>query len=119
MRKKGDQIFCSDLKVEVQSNKVLLKDRTVCIEQNTLLFKDGATLKADNIIWATGYKPNYTWLDFPQLPDESGNVIHNWGISNVDGLYFLGLPWQHRRGSSLLLGVNDDAQYLYQSLVKN
>ncbi|MEH7391937.1 SidA/IucD/PvdA family monooxygenase [Bacillus sp. JJ1474] len=117
LRKKGDPIFGLELKEKIKLGKVSMKGRTIGIKQNEILFADDSTLKADNIIWATGFETNFSMLDFPQIFDEKGKVIHERGISNIDGLYFLGLPWQHRRGSALLLGVGDDAKFLFENII--
>ena len=63
------------------------------------------------MIWATGYRSDYSWIHIPGVADD-GQVIHRRGITDVPGLYFVGLPWQHTRGSALLGFVNDDAAYL-------
>lgn len=63
------------------------------------------------IIWATGYGTDYHWLDVDVI-DESGKPRQQRGISTERGLYFLGLPWQSRRGSSFIWGVWHDAKYI-------
>lgn len=117
LRRKGDPIFGLELKEKIKLGKVSMKGRTIGITQNEILFADDSTLKIDNIIWATGFETNFSMLDFPQIFDEKGKIIHERGISNIDGLYFLGLPWQHRRGSALLLGVGDDAKFLFEKII--
>jgi putative flavoprotein involved in K+ transport len=74
-------------------------------------FTDGTTLDAGIIIWATGYRPDYSWVDIPGVTRD-GKVIHRRGVTDIPGLYFLGLTWQHTRGSALLGFVNDDAAHL-------
>ena len=63
------------------------------------------------VIWATGYRSDYSWIHIPDVV-EDGRVTHRRGITNIPGLYFLGLSWQHTRGSALLGFVNDDATHL-------
>ena len=63
------------------------------------------------IIWATGYAFDYGWLEVGTF-DASGKPNHQRGVSTEPGLYFLGLPWQSRRGSSFIWGVWHDARYL-------
>ena len=63
------------------------------------------------MIWATGYRPDYSWIHIPGVVRD-GQVIHRRGVTDVPGLYFLGLPWQHTRGSALLGFVHEDAAYL-------
>jgi len=62
-------------------------------------------------VWATGYRSDYAWIHIPGVV-ENGRVIHRRGVTDVPGLYFLGLSWQHTRGSALLGFVADDAAYL-------
>lgn len=63
------------------------------------------------ILWATGFSVDYSWLDIDTF-DENGRPMHQRGISSEPGIYFLGLPWQTRRGSSFIWGVWHDAKYL-------
>ncbi|WP_025053050.1 flavin-containing monooxygenase [Sulfitobacter noctilucae] len=63
------------------------------------------------IIWATGFAPDYGWLDLDVL-DQTGRPRHQRGVTTEPGLYFLGLPWQSRRGSAFIWGVWHDAKYL-------
>ena len=62
-------------------------------------------------VWATGYHSGYFWIDIPGVVRD-GMVNHRRGATGVPGLYFLGLSWQHTRGSALLGFVHDDAAYL-------
>jgi putative flavoprotein involved in K+ transport len=64
-----------------------------------------------SIIWATGFALDYSWLKF-DIFDGKGVPRHQRGVSAEPGLYFLGLPWQSRRGSSFIWGVWHDAKYL-------
>jgi putative flavoprotein involved in K+ transport len=64
-----------------------------------------------SIIWATGYALDFSWLKCGAL-DERGAPIHQRGITDVPGLYFLGLSWLSRRASSFIFGVEQDAAYL-------
>jgi putative flavoprotein involved in K+ transport len=63
------------------------------------------------IIWATGYKQDFGWLKIDAF-DEKGAPIHQRGVSKEPGVYFLGLPWQSRRGSTFLWGVWHDAKFV-------
>jgi putative flavoprotein involved in K+ transport len=64
-----------------------------------------------SIIWATGFAFDYGWLQVDAF-DERGRPLHQRGVSTEPGIYFLGLPWQSRRGSSFIWGVWHDAKYL-------
>jgi putative flavoprotein involved in K+ transport len=63
------------------------------------------------IIWATGYKQDFGWLKIDAF-DDKGAPIHQRGVSKEPGVYFLGLPWQSRRGSTFLWGVWHDAKFV-------
>jgi putative flavoprotein involved in K+ transport len=64
-----------------------------------------------SIIWATGYGLDFGWIDIPVL-DPRGEPRHSKGVSEVPGLYFLGLQWLSRMNSSFMSGVGDDAAFL-------
>lgn len=64
-----------------------------------------------SIIWATGFTVDYNWLKVDVF-DEKGKPKHQRGVSTEPGIYFLGLPWQSRRGSSFIWGVWHDAQHV-------
>jgi putative flavoprotein involved in K+ transport len=64
------------------------------------------------IVWATGFRPDYSWLDVPVL-DAKGNLRHDGGVvTEAPGLYVMGLPFLRRRKSTLIDGVGDDARDL-------
>jgi len=94
---------------------VELKPRVVDASENTIHFVDGRELKVDAVIWATGYRPDYPWIDLPVF-DPDGRVRHKRGVTDVPGVYFLGLTWQHTRGSALLGWVGDDAEFIAEQI---
>ena len=63
------------------------------------------------VIWATGYGVDFSWIDLP-VRDGSGEPVHRRGVSEVPGLYFLGLPFLSKMYSAFLSGVGDDAAVL-------
>ncbi|WP_017198442.1 NAD(P)/FAD-dependent oxidoreductase [Arthrobacter sp. M2012083] len=64
-----------------------------------------------SIVWATGFAVDYSWLQVDAF-DEKGKPLQQRGVSTEPGVYFLGLPWQSRRGSSFIWGVWHDAKYV-------
>jgi putative flavoprotein involved in K+ transport len=76
-----------------------------------LLELDLAAAGVTSIIWATGFTVDYSWLRVDAF-DENGKPQHRRGVSSEPGVYFLGLPWLSRRGSSFIWGVWHDARYL-------
>jgi putative flavoprotein involved in K+ transport len=91
---------------------VRFRPRLVDAEGRTVRFADHSLLEEVGVVvWATGYRSDYGWIQIPGLVRE-GHVVHRRGVTEVPGLYFLGLSWQHTRGSALLGFVNDDATFL-------
>jgi putative flavoprotein involved in K+ transport len=88
-----------------------LHPRAVSVSGNTVGFADGTQLRVDAVVWATGYRPDHAWIAAP-VADAGGRVGHHRGVTDVPGLYFLGLYWQHTRTSALLGWVKDDAEYI-------
>ncbi len=76
-----------------------------------LLELDLAAADVTSIIWATGFAVDFSWLQVDAF-DEAGRPRHQRGVSSEPGVYFLGLPWLSRRGSSFIWGVWHDAKYL-------
>jgi putative flavoprotein involved in K+ transport len=90
---------------------VELKSRAVAVSGRTVRSDDGSEVEVDAVIWATGYRPDYSWIDLP-IFDEHGRLRHRRGVTDVPGLYFLGLTWQHTRGSALIGWVKEDAEFI-------
>jgi putative flavoprotein involved in K+ transport len=65
----------------------------------------------ESIVWATGFRPDYSWLDVPAF-DRRGNLKHDRGVVDAPGLYVLGLPYLRRRKSSFIHGAEDDVREL-------
>ncbi|MCE6978150.1 FAD-dependent oxidoreductase [Pseudomonas frederiksbergensis] len=78
---------------------------------NPILELDLAKAGVTSIIWATGFATDYSWLKVDAF-DDNGKPQHQRGVSSEAGVYFLGLPWQSRRGSSFIWGVWHDAKYV-------
>ena len=69
----------------------------------------------ETIIWATGFRPDYSWLDVAVL-DEKGMVRHDGGVVESPGMYLIGLPFLRRRKSSFMDGARVDAEDLIGEL---
>jgi putative flavoprotein involved in K+ transport len=61
------------------------------------------------VVWATGFRPDYSWLDVPVV-DDKGHLVHDGGVLDSPGLYALGLPVLRRRKSTFIHGIEDDAR---------
>ena len=90
---------------------VEIHGRTTAASGSEVSFADGTRGSFATVIWATGFTLDHSWIDAPVF-DDDGRVQHERGVTASPGLYFLGLPWQHTRGSALLGWVKDDVEYL-------
>lgn len=116
----GDPIIGLELENLINTGKIKLKGKIKSIENNCIKFTDGTIIQPKTIIWATGFKPNYSWITINKLKfDNHGLPIHDRGITETNGLYFLGLSWQYSRNSSLIGGVGKDAKYLVEIITNN
>jgi putative flavoprotein involved in K+ transport len=78
---------------------------------NPILELDLAAAGISTILWATGFAVDYGWLKVDAF-DENGRPQHRRGVSSEPGVYFVGLPWLSRRGSSFIWGVWHDARHV-------
>jgi len=85
------------------------------VEASPLLLIDLARRGIRTVIWATGFRPDYSWLDVPVL-DHKGRIRHDGGIVDAPGMYLMGIPFLRRRKSSLIDGAADDARDLSEHL---
>jgi putative flavoprotein involved in K+ transport len=92
-----------------------LKPRLVGMSGRTASCADGTELDVDAVVWATGFRHDYSWIGLP-VTDAEGRLRHRRGVTDAPGLYFLGLTWQHTRGSALLGWVRDDAEFLAERI---
>lgn len=86
--------------------------RTVGVRDGYPLLEDGRVLEVSNVIWCTGYRPDFSWIDLA-LPTRLGYPIHDRGIvDSIPGLYFIGLLFLYSLSSALLGGVGRDAEHI-------
>ena len=91
---------------------VQLVGRVMGSEAGKPRLEDGRVLSIDTVIWATGYRPDFRWIDLP-IFDEDGLPRHRAGVvAEAPGLYFVGLPFQTAINSAILGGVGPDAEYI-------
>ena len=103
-----------DLPEEPEARKI--ESNPECIT-NPILELNLDKTNIRSIIWATGYTQDFSWLNVESF-DASGNPCHNRGVSEENGIYFIGLPWLSMRGSSFIWGVWQDAKYLSEHIAK-
>jgi putative flavoprotein involved in K+ transport len=91
---------------------VTLRKRLTRAKGRRAIFDDGSEQDIDAVVWATGYRSDFSWIDIPTIKDESGGIIHRRGVTDAPGVLFIGLTWQHTRGSALIGFVDDDAAFI-------
>jgi putative flavoprotein involved in K+ transport len=92
-----------------------LRGRTDDVSGSEMRFSDGGRLSPGAVIWATGFDLDHSFVQLPVF-DANGRLVHRRGVTASPGLYFLGMPWQHTRGSALLGWVKDDAQHIAEQI---
>jgi putative flavoprotein involved in K+ transport len=110
-RMSGQEFVVGSSRRALQAAGVRFRPAVDGADGDTVRFVDGTSLDVGVVVWATGYRSGYAWIDIPGVTQD-GNVAHHRGVTDVSGLYFLGLHWQHTRGSALLGFVQHDAAYL-------
>jgi len=85
------------------------------VPASSRLHLDLASGEIRSIIWATGFRPDYSWLDVPVV-DRKGHLRHDGGVVDAPGLYAIGLPVLRRRKSTFIHGAEDDARDLIDHL---
>jgi len=110
-------IIGTDVKEILSRKNVISGGRTKDSLNDEIIFENKKVSTIKNIIWATGYRPNFKWIEGLELDGDSYPKNYR-GVSNIEGLYFIGLPWMYTRGSATLGGVSKDARYL-ANLISN
>jgi putative flavoprotein involved in K+ transport len=91
---------------------VTLRKRLTRAKGRHAVFDDGSEQDIEAIVWATGYRSDFSWIDVPGVKDEGGGIIHRRGVTDAPGVFFIGLTWQHTRGSALIGFVGEDAAFI-------
>ena len=112
-----DTLIGSSPRAARRRHGIELRGRAVEASGAEIRFADGSALSPGAVIWATGFALDHSFVRAPVF-DQDGRVEHRRGVTRVPGLYFLGLPWQHTRGSALLGWVKDDAQYIASEIAR-
>jgi len=118
MRERGDLVIGTPLK-RLRAAGVQIRPRVTSMTRDAVGFQDGPSVPVATVVWATGFRANYSWVDVPDAFDEQGRPHHRRGITGAHGLAFVGLPWQHTRGSALLGFVQSDAAWVAGLLEAN
>jgi putative flavoprotein involved in K+ transport len=104
---------------EVANAGVEYTPRVSGVQAGKPQLEDGRILPVEGIIWATGFRPDFNWIDMPVF-GEDGYPRHQRGVvPEAPGLYFVGLPFQTALTSALLGGVGADAGYVAGKIAQN
>lgn len=117
VQQQREKVYGFELKKLLKKGKVVMKPRSTAIKDSTVKFADGTSLNVQNIIWATGFKMDFSWIHIEGFADKQNKPLHQKGVSVIKNLFFLGLPWLSCRGSALLGWVGQDAKRLIPYLV--
>ncbi len=93
--------------------------RVVGVRGGMPLLENGRVLEAANVIWCTGFRPDFSWIDLPVFGDEDEPIepIHRRGVvTNEPGLYFVGLFFLYAMSSGFLPGVGRDAAHIVKAI---
>ena len=93
-------------------------DKTVGVQDGRPMLADGTVLDVANVVWATGYRPDYSFIAAPVV-GEDGWPVEERGVSpTVPGLYFLGVPFQFAFSSMLVAGAGRDAKFVVDRIAE-
>jgi putative flavoprotein involved in K+ transport len=107
--------LANGLDAELDASERLAPTR---VPESTRLQLDLGSGEIRSVVWATGYRPDYSWLDVPVV-DEKGRLRHEGGVVDSPGLYALGLPVLRRRKSTFIHGIEDDAREVVEHLARH
>jgi putative flavoprotein involved in K+ transport len=94
-------------------------DRTVAVEQGLPVLEDGRVLDVRNVVWCTGFRPDFSWVRFPfEIGDDGYPVQYRGSVASSPGLYFAGLPFLHSFASMLVAGAGRDAERVAHHIVE-
>jgi putative flavoprotein involved in K+ transport len=110
-----DALIGSSPRTARRRHGIQLRGRTVEVTGPEVRFDDDSRITPGAVVWATGFVLDHSFVQLPVF-GEDGRLVHQRGVTSSPGLYFLGLPWQHTRGSALLGWVKDDAEHAAEQI---
>lgn len=94
----------------------LVESRVTGVEDGKPVLADGRALDVANVIWCTGFRPDFSWIDLPIFGEDGFPMEKRGVVDSAPGIYFVGLPFQFGFASMLVLGAGRDAGYVVQRL---
>ena len=113
----NEGVYSDDLRRLVREGKVRVVAEIERFSGRAVSFRDGAAEAFSAIVWATGYRSDYRWIDLAGALD-NGRPVHEGGVSSVEGLYFVGLVGQRTATSALILCAGRDAGFIVEKMRK-
>ena len=92
--------------------------RTTGVSDGRPMLADGTVLDVANVIWCTGFRPDYSWIDLPVVSDDGWPMQYRGVVDASPGLYFLGIPFLYSFTSMLVLGAGRDAQFVVEQVAR-
>ena len=93
-----------------------IEKKTLAVQDGLPVLAGGRPLDVANVIWATGFRHDFSWIDIPLVGDDGWPMEDRGVVTTAPGLYFVGLPFQYSFGSMLVAGVGRDAEYVVKHL---
>lgn len=116
--KKGEPIYrYGDLTTLLKKGKK--KKDVVKAEGDKLIFASGETETYDFVLFATGFRPNFDFIQITGFENDLDQLRDRQGISQIQGLYFLGIPYQRSRSSQLISGSQKDALFMVEKMISH
>ncbi len=112
LKAQPEPVLGLELKRALKDRQVQMKPRATSAQGNVVQFADGSQAQVRTVIWATGYRQDFSWIRISGVSDERGQPREQQRVSCTPGLFFLGYPWQPSRGSALVGWVGKDARRL-------
>lgn len=117
VRKRSDGIIGTNALKLIKNGSIKhVISRVTGSTPDTLVLENGKNISVESVIWATGFAPSYKWIKVDGALDEKGQPLQDKGISPVDGLYWIGLPWQTKINSGIINGVGHDARRVIEHI---
>lgn len=102
----------------VRKGVELVDERVTGTAGGNPVLESGRALDVANVIWCTGFRQDFSWIDLPVIGDDGWPREHRGVVEDTPGLYFMGLAFQYSFSSMLLLGVGRDAEHVVRHLCR-
>lgn len=109
LKAQPEPVLDLELKQALRERQVQIRPRATSAQGNVVQFADGSQTQVRTVIWATGFRQDFSWIRMPAVAGECSQPREQQELSSTPGLFFLGFPWQPSRGSALVGWVGKDA----------